>query len=129
MAVDSSYKGANLLDAAATVTPSMTVDFSATGSLTINGLNVSDLVFTAADFDPSGTPNFDALVTELDGFLANFRSAAQTLSSNLSIVTARLDFTQNMINTLNTGADNLTLADMNEESANMLMLQTRHAQG
>jgi flagellin-like hook-associated protein FlgL len=32
-----------------------------------------------------------------------------------------------MINTLNTGADNLTLADMNEESANMLMLQTRQA--
>jgi flagellin-like hook-associated protein FlgL len=34
-----------------------------------------------------------------------------------------------MINTLNTGADKLTLADMNEEGANMLMLQTRQALG
>ena len=57
------------------------------------------------------------------------RAQASALSSNLSVVTTRLDFTQNMINTLNTGADNLTLADMNEESANMLMLQTRQALG
>jgi flagellin-like hook-associated protein FlgL len=34
-----------------------------------------------------------------------------------------------MINTLQTGADNLVLADMNEESANMLMLQTQQALG
>jgi flagellin len=34
-----------------------------------------------------------------------------------------------MVNTLNTGADNLTLADMNEEGANMLMLQTRQNLG
>jgi len=128
MAVDASYKGTNLLDAAATVTPSMTVEFSATGFLDITGFNVSDLVFTAADFDPATDPPiFDDLVTELDGFLGQLRSTAQTLSSNLSIVTSRLDFTTNMINTLNTGADNLTLADMNEESANMLMLQTRQA--
>jgi len=40
-----------------------------------------------------------------------------------------LDLRANMINTLQTGADNLTLADMNEEGANMLMLQTRQSLG
>ena len=51
------------------------------------------------------------------------------MSNNLAIVNTRLDFTTNMINTLQKGADNLTLADMNEEGANLLMLQTRQALG
>jgi len=51
------------------------------------------------------------------------------LASSLSTISSREDFTENMINTLNTGADTLTLADMNEEGANMLMLQTRQALG
>ena len=37
----------------------------------------------------------------------------------------RQDFTKAMINTLQTGADSLTLADANEEGANLLALQTR----
>ncbi len=51
------------------------------------------------------------------------------MSNNLAVVNTRLDFTTNMINTLQKGADNLTLADMNEEGANLLMLQTRQALG
>ena len=53
------------------------------------------------------------------------RSQAQSLSSNLSTVQIRQDFTKAMINTLTTGADSLTLADSNEEGANLLALQTR----
>ncbi|MEM8796657.1 MAG: ABC transporter substrate-binding protein, partial [Pseudomonadota bacterium] len=37
----------------------------------------------------------------------------------------RSDFTENLINTLEVGAGNLTLADLNEEGANLLTLQTR----
>ena len=51
------------------------------------------------------------------------------LSSSLSIINIRQDFSTNMINTLTEGADKLTLADMNEEGANMLMLQTRQSLG
>jgi len=123
LALDANYKGTNLLNG-----DTLTVDFSDNGSLDITGLDISGLTFTAADFDPVND-SYDTILAELDGHLDSLRSTAQTLSSNLSIVTARLDFTQNMINTLNTGADNLTLADMNEESANMLMLQTRQALG
>lgn len=127
LAGDAYYKGVNLLDG-----DTLTVDFNEDGSssLDVTGEDIDALTWTAADFVDGGDGvNFDALVTELDGHLDTLEAASQTLSSNLSIVTARLDFTQNMINTLNTGADNLTLADMNEESANMLMLQTRQALG
>ncbi|MBN2706342.1 MAG: flagellin, partial [Deltaproteobacteria bacterium] len=57
------------------------------------------------------------------------RDESQKLANNLSTITIREDFTSNMIRTLEDGADNLTLADMNEEGANMLMLQTRQGLG
>lgn len=66
---------------------------------------------------------------QLENALSTLRSESSKLSANLSIVTTRQDFTDSMINTLKTGADNLTLADTNEEGANMLMLQTRQSLG
>jgi flagellin-like hook-associated protein FlgL len=63
--------------------------------------------------------------TDLTAALATLRSQAQSLGSNLSTVQIRQDFTKSMINTLKTGADSLTLADTNEEGANLLALQTR----
>ncbi len=47
----------------------------------------------------------------------------------LNIINTRQDFTEGMINVLEDGAANLTLADMNKEGANMLMLQTRQQLG
>ena len=57
--------------------------------------------------------------------LDEVRSQASTFGSNLSIVQNRKAFTTAMIDTLETGAGNLTLADMNTEAANLLALQTR----
>jgi flagellin-like hook-associated protein FlgL len=57
--------------------------------------------------------------------LATLRTQSKAFGSTLSTVQARQDFTKQMINTLTTGADNLTLADSNEEGANLLALQTR----
>ncbi len=51
------------------------------------------------------------------------------MSSNMSVVTIVRILPRQMINTLEDGAVNLTIADMNEEGANMLMLQTRQALG
>ncbi|HWP14685.1 MAG TPA: flagellin, partial [Xanthobacteraceae bacterium] len=59
--------------------------------------------------------------------LTTLRSQASSLGSQLSVVQARQDFTKSMINTLQTGADNLVLADTNEEGANLLALQTRQS--
>ncbi len=64
---------------------------------------------------------------QLDTAIAKIRTISTTLSSNNNILTTRQTFTDSMINILQTGSDNLTLADMNEEGANMLMLQTRQS--
>jgi alpha-tubulin suppressor-like RCC1 family protein len=66
---------------------------------------------------------------QLDAANSTLRKNAVSLSSSLSVITIRQDFTNQLINTLETGADNLTLADMNEEAANMLILQTRQNLG
>ncbi|GAM09662.1 flagellin B [Geobacter sp. OR-1] len=71
----------------------------------------------------------DTAVNQLDSALSTLRTQSANLASNLSVVTIRQDFTDGMVNTLLKGADNLTLADMNEEGANMLMLQTRQQLG
>ena len=55
------------------------------------------------------------------------RAQASEFGQNLSTVQIREDFTENMINNLTTGADKLTLADANEEAANLLALQTRQS--
>jgi flagellin len=66
---------------------------------------------------------------QLETALTTLRNKSLELSANLSVVTVRQSFTDSMINTLQTGADNLTLADTNQEGANMLMLQTRQSLG
>ena len=68
-------------------------------------------------------------INNLETAMSDLRVQSKTLSNNLSIITAREEFSAQMINTLGDGAAKLTEADMNEEGANMLMLQTRQALG
>ena len=65
------------------------------------------------------------MLTNLNNASTTLRSQASAFGANLSIVQIRQDFTKNMFNTLQTGSDNLVLADTNEEAANLLALQTR----
>ncbi len=134
LAGDSGYGGQNLLAG-----DSIDVAFNEAGtaSLTVDGTtatsNVANSIATkvitdATDFDPTGAEIGTAL-TEIDAAITALRTEAQTLSSSLSTIQIRADFTNEMVNTLNTGGDNLVLADMNEEGANMLMLQTRQSLG
>ena len=67
----------------------------------------------------------DQYVVKLDTALATLRTQASKFGSNLTTVQTRQEFTKNLVSTLQTGADNLVLADTNEEGANMLALQTR----
>ncbi len=130
LAADSGYKGTNFL-----ASGSLKVDFNEAGTstLTISGFDASTgtggLNIAAAAGNWATDANIDTAVTALDSALSTLRTKAQTLSSNNGVVTARQDFTTNMINTLTTGADQLTAADSNEESANMLALQTRQQLG
>jgi flagellin len=69
--------------------------------------------------------NVDTSITSLDTALTTLRTQAAKFGSNLTTVQVRQDFTKNLINTLQTGSDQLVLADTNEEGANLLALQTR----
>jgi flagellin len=128
LAGDSSYGGTNLLGS-----DNLTVAFNEDGSsaITISGFDgtSSGLSISASAGSWASDTNLDAAGTELDAALTTLRSESQAMSSNLGVVNARMDFTSSLINSLQTGADNLTLADPNEESANMLALQTRQQLG
>ena len=69
----------------------------------------------------------DEIVHYLDAALVSLRSQATRFGSNLTILQTREHFTNTMVRTLESGADDLTPADTNEESANLLALQTRQA--
>ena len=130
LAEDSKYGGKNLLAGDA-----LSVEFDENGSntLSVQGMTATVVGTVAGQTVASG--NFDSntsiesAVSEIDTITNSLRTEAQKLASNLSTISIREEFTDNMINTLETGADSLTLADMNEEGANMLMLQTRQALG
>lgn len=128
LASDSGYRGKNVID-----NDSLQVIFNedGTSSLTITGVDASTtgLGIAAATNNWATEANITAAIADLDSAKVTLRQYAETLSSNLAVVQTRIDFTNNMVNTLTKGAENLTLADMNEEGANMLMLQTRQALG
>ncbi len=86
-----------------------------------------DTNFAGGGFSQSGT--LTALDAGLTEAISQLQSNSSKLATNLAVINARLDFTNTMINVEKTGSDNLTLADQNEEGANMLMLQTRNQLG
>ena len=57
--------------------------------------------------------------------MTTLRTQSAQFGSTLSTVQTRQDFTKNLVNVLQTGSDNLVLADTNQEGANLLALQTR----
>ncbi len=132
LADDASYNGVNLLRG-----DLLKLTFNETGTSTIEiqakdledqerPINTSTLGITfavEAEFDSD--ESIDGKLTGLTQALGVIRSQASAFGSNLSIVENRTQFTKSMINTLQTGADSLVLADTNEEAANMLALQTR----
>src|SRR5262249_22667976 len=125
LAGDASYNGVNLLDG-----DTLKVVFNEDGSSFLNIAGVTfdsnGLGLTAvagAGFQSDGDIN--TTLTQVDNALKTLRTQASAFGSNLTTVQTRQDFTKNLINTLQTGADNLVLADTNQEGANLLALQTR----
>ena len=73
----------------------------------------------------SSNKSIDGTLIKIENAISKLREVASDLGSSYSVIETRQEFTENLINVLTEGADDLTLADMNEESANMLALQTR----
>jgi len=65
-----------------------------------------------------------SVIQQIEAFDAELKTKASGLANNLATITTREEFTTGMVNTLSAGADKLTLADLNEEGANLLALQT-----
>ncbi len=141
LATDSTYQGLNLVNSSGTTT-SLSVSFSnlTTSLLTVNtvnlqvgtaaglGLGITAVVSTSlAGFSISA--DIDASIAQLDAAITTLRGNGQTLGSNVALLQARLDFTENYVNVLETGAGKLTLADITEEGANLVALQTRQQLG
>ncbi|MEY9186111.1 flagellin [Bradyrhizobium sp. USDA 326] len=125
---DSSFNGVNLLNG-----DTLKLVFNETGSSTLSingvvfnaaGLGLSNLV-NGVDFIDNGATN--KVLASLNAASSTLRSEGSTLGSNLSIVQVRQDFSKNLINVLQTGSANLTLADTNEEAANSQALSTRQS--
>jgi len=126
LAADSGYNGVNLLNG-----DSLQVVFNETGTST---QSITGVKFDAAGLGVTASTNtfqtdtdVNAALTDLTGALSSLRSQSVAFGSSLSVVQTRQDFTKAMVNTLQTGADNLVLADTNLEGANMLALQTRQS--
>jgi len=106
---------------------------TAAASLTISRLGfvaeLSSFSLSLASILASFNEQANLAVSRLDQTVENLRAKSATLASNVSILQVRLDFTENYINILTEGADKLRLADLNEEGANLLALQTRQALG
>lgn len=71
----------------------------------------------------------DTVLKGLDRTITNLRSKSANIANNAAILRVRLDFTKEYVNVLQTGSDKLTLADLNEEGANIMALQTRQQLG
>ena len=115
---------------------------TSTANQAVVGIRSADIDGTSSDLDANGTSgamsfvndatyqdNLRQMVSDIEAFDAALVNTAKSLSQNVNIVSIRQDFTTNLINTLEEGADKLTLADLNEEGANLLALQTSQQLG
>ncbi|MEQ8599522.1 MAG: flagellin [Devosia sp.] len=131
LADDASFNGINLLrgdklSITFNETGTSSIDIQTDEGETINSANLG-VATTLEETDLDSDDNIDSELANLKSALNEVRSQASTFGSNLSIVENRQTFTDSMINTLEAGAGNLTLADMNTEAANLLALQTRQS--
>ncbi len=131
IADDASFNGINILRG-----DKLTITFNETGTSAIDIIakdgksvdaNNLGVPTTVLEQDLDADTSIDSILTKVKVALNAVRSQASTFGSNLSVVENRQNFTKNMMNTLQSGASNLTLADMNEEAANMVALQTRQS--
>jgi len=125
---DSSFNGVNLLNGD---TLNLTFDETGASKLAITGVTFNDAglglssLTAGTDFLDNNSAN--TALTALTNASTVLRTEASALGSNLSIVQIRQDFNKNLIDVLQTGSSNLTLADTNEEAANSQALSTRQS--
>ena len=152
---DANIDGVNLLAYNSTLdaglSTTLSIEFSENTTYDLIGVNASSFSLgelAAGDgglwgLDSAGPPpvattdpeniNFTTglqdTITRLDTALDDLEAFESRFATNHVLLTTRLDFTENLSREITAAADKLTLADLNEEAANMLALQTRQQLG
>jgi len=132
LTADASYQGTNLINATGS---SLTVYFSNTTSsvLSIASVDLTHNTATGLAIKTgallSTTSARAIAIAELDAAIASLNAKAKSLGSNVALLQTRLDFSKNYANELQSGADKLVLADITQEGANLVALQTRQQLG
>lgn len=140
---DSSYQGLNLINSSIS---KLSLQFSdqTSSTITVAGVNtlVSSLVtgakakasvFASAavgglnftNAATTGVSIFDKAYNFINTAISTAQASAQSLGANISLLNIRIDFTSQYTTTLNGGSSKLTVADVNQESTNLVTLQTR----
>jgi flagellin-like hook-associated protein FlgL len=123
---DSGFNGVNLL---AGQSLQVVFNVSRTSSEVLQGVtfNSAGLGISQATANFQTNTSLATAANQLTASLTTLQNQAASFGTNLSVIQIRQSFTSATINTLQTGADNLTLADNNQEGANLLALQTRQS--
>ena len=123
---DASYRGINLLDS-----DNLTTFFNEdrTSSLVTEGVDFTAFGLNLDDVDYTNAVEIQQSIDATRAALESVRNFGRTLANDISVIQTRRDFTESVISTLKAGADDLVVADQNEEGANLLALQTRQQLG
>ena len=119
---DASYQGINLLKGGR-----LNVTFNETRShrFTVQGTDISSVALGLHIAEWENMADVEKARGEIQEAISTLRDLSTELGNNYQIIQTRQNFTDALVDVLETGSDNLVLADMNEESANYLALQTR----
>ena len=130
---DSGYQGVNLISSATNAPLKILFNSDANNpnELLVNAMDLtsSGMGVSATSGNWNSAADVTNTLSQLTTATSTLRTAASQLGSNLTTVQTRQSFTTTLINTLQDGAGSLTNADMNQESANMLALQTQQQLG
>ena len=131
LARDTAYQGRHLINGTG---ETLSVSFS-NDTLSVFDINSVDLTVGSLGLALTSAASFslgsvvDAALLEITNALSTLRGKAQALGSSVAVLQTRLKFTTQVVNTLDGGAAKLTLADINEEGANLVALQVRQQLG
>ena len=120
--IDSSYQGVNLLTGGEL---KVTFNENRTHELSIKGYNINSEILEINSINWDSSETINQSISQIQQAIESLRNLQNELGNNLSIIQTRQSFTDALSDILEEGADKLVLADMNEASAEYLMLQTR----
>ena len=123
LAKDASFNGINLLSGD---TLSIIFNEKNTSRLDVAGTSVGSAGLGLGNLTAANIAD-GAILTQIERANTSLASEASRLGSTLAVTQTRQDFTKTLVNTLTTGADYLVNADLNEEGANLLALQTKQS--